>query len=37
LICKEATDLLQKMSLESQPKAAGATEPAGATKVLIEQ
>jgi hypothetical protein len=35
LLLEETTDLLQKLSLDSQPKAVdAATEPAGAKKVL---
>jgi hypothetical protein len=32
LLCKETTDLLQKLSLDPQPKAADATEPTAAAK-----
>jgi len=37
LLCEETTDLLQKLSLDSQPKAADATEPAGTKKVEMKQ
>jgi len=37
LLCEETTYLLQKLSLDSQPKAADATEPAGTKKVEMKQ
>jgi len=37
LLCEETTDLLQKLSLDSQPKAADATEPARTKKVEMKQ
>jgi hypothetical protein len=32
---EETTDLLQKLSLDSQPKAADATDPAGGAKKVV--
>ena len=37
MLCEETTYLLQKLSLDSQPKAADATEPARTKKVEMKQ